>query len=274
MTARSRTLIPALLLPVLLSAPTAGAEEAAAPMDVVRSLAGMDSKDLELPLRALAIVTVLSVVPAVLLLTTCFPRILIVLSFLRRALGAQDILSNQIVAGLTLLLTGVIMLPLWKRIHAEAYEPFARGEITSAGEALERAAGPVKEFLLGHTLQGDLRLLVEISRHAGGTGANAPAGVAMSPGRELPDRVEDLGFHVILPAFVLSELKTAFRMGFMILLPFLVIDLAVSAVLVSMGMFLLPPVFVSLPLKVLVFVLVDGWGLVVAQLAQSLAGKV
>lgn len=239
-------------------------------MDLVRSLTGMDPKDAEVPLRALAIVTVLSVVPAVLLLTTCFPRILIVFSFLRRALGAQDILSNQVVAGLTLVLTAVIMLPLWKRIHAEAYEPFARGELKNAGEALDRASVPMKRFLLAHTLQGDLRLLVEISRSGEARpGSNASPGSPTSTARELPDRVEDLGFHVILPAFVLSELKTAFQMGFLILLPFLVIDLAVSAVLVSMGMFLLPPVFVSLPLKVLVFVLVDGWGLVVAQIAQG-----
>jgi flagellar biosynthetic protein FliP len=256
-----------LLAAILLPAPASAGE--AAPADLVRSLAGMDPKDLDLPLRALAIVTVLSVVPAVLLLATCFPRILIVLSFLRRAFGAQDLLPNQVVAGLALVLTTVIMLPLWKRIHAEAYAPFARGELKDAGEAIERASAPMKRFLLAHTLQGDLRLLVEISRSGeAGAGSNPPPAAASARG-DLPDRVEDLGFHVILPAFVLSELKTAFQMGFLILLPFLVIDLAVSAVLVSMGMFLLPPVFVSLPLKVLVFVLADGWDLVVAQLAQG-----
>jgi flagellar biosynthesis protein FliP len=260
-----RTCLVALLL--LISIP-ARAEDRE-PADLLQSLAGMDAKSVELPLRALAIVTVLSVVPTVLLLTTCFPRILIVFSFLRRALGAQDILSNQVIAGLTLVLTVVIMLPVWKRIHAEAYEPFARGELKDAGEALDRASVPVKKFLLANTLQADLRLLVDLSRSGEsrrGSGASTGAAATTS---ELPDRVEDLGFHVILPAFVLSELKTAFQMGFLILLPFLVIDLAVSAVLVSMGMFLLPPVFVSLPLKVLVFVLVDGWGLVVAQMAQG-----
>jgi flagellar biosynthetic protein FliP len=259
---RAAVLAAAVLVPAI----PASAAEAGAAKDV-GSLLGMDAKDVTLPLRALAVVTVLSVVPSVLLLTTSFPRIMIVLSFLRRALGAQDILPNPVVAGLALVLTTVIMLPLWKQIHAEAYEPLARGELTTAGQALDRAAPPLKRFLLAHTLQGDLRLFVELSRPRETPAGRSPTRAA--EGAALPESVEDLGLHIILPAFVLSELKTAFQMGFLILLPFLAIDLAVSAVLISMGMFLLPPAFVSLPLKVLVFVLADGWSLVVAQLGQG-----
>lgn len=230
--------------------------------EVAKSLAGLDPQGATGALRAFFVITVLGAVPSIVLLATSFPRILVVLSFLRRALGAQDLPSNQVLAGLTLILTGLIMMPVWKRVHAEAYAPLARGELKTVDEALARAAVPLKEFMLAHTFERDLRLMVDLATSAGkGSAASASEGSA--------GRVADLNFFVVLPAFVLSELKLAFQMGFLIFLPFLVIDLAVSAVLVSLGMFLLPPSMISLPLKILVFVLADGWNLVVAQLIQG-----
>ena len=235
--------------------------------DLARALTGLDPESVALPVRAFVLLTILSVVPSIFLLTTCFPRILIVLSLLRRALGTQDLPSNQILAGLTLVLTGMVMLPVWKRVHAEAYLPLVRGEIKSTEEAMEKASLPLKEFMLSHTLEKDLRLCLELSE----TGSKEEGEVeTKSRGAQVDpaEKVESLSFFTVLPAFVLSELKLAFQMGFFLFLPFLIIDLTVSAILISLGMFMLPPVLVSLPLKVLVFVLADGWNLVVGRLVQ------
>ena len=172
-------------------------------------------------------------------------------------------------------------IQVWKRVHAEAYLPLARGELKSVDDAIAKAVVPVKQFMLAHTLQKDLRLFIELSGIdlEASAGARAKGQPGQDGGRETsarkettpgpPERVEDLSLLVVFPAFVLSELKLAFQMGFLLYLPFLVIDLAVSAILISMGMFMLPPVLVSLPLKVLVFVLVDGWNLIVGQLVES-----
>lgn len=253
-------------LPALVGAAEAGP-------DPLRTLTGIDPENAVVPLRFLVLVTVLGAVPSIVLLATCFPRILIVLSFLRRAMGAQDLPSNQVLAGLTLILTVMIMLPVWKKIHAEAYLPLERGEITDATVALERAGAAMREFMLAHTLEKDLDLFLDLSRGPetdGGSIGSAPAAGGSSGTLSDPDAARrEASFFVVLPAFVLSELKVAFQMGFLLYLPFLVIDLAVSAVLISMGMFMLPPVLVSLPLKVLVFVLADGWNLVVGQLVES-----
>jgi flagellar biosynthetic protein FliP len=213
------------------------------------------------------LVTVLGVVPSFVLLMTSYPRIFIVLSFLRRALGTPELPPQQVMAGLALILTGLVMFPVWRQVHTEAYLPFSRGELKTPEEALEKAGRPIKSFLLAHTYEKDLKLFVELSATARGDAASSPGEAGGGAGREAT--VEELSFFVVLPAFVLSELKTAFQIGFLIYLPFLVIDLAVAAVLLSMGMFLLPPALVSLPLKVLVFVLVDGWDLVVVQLVQG-----
>lgn len=263
-----------------LSGPLLGAEEGASGGDFLRVLTGLEPESIAVPLRVFAIVTVLGVVPSIVLLATCFPRILIVLSFLRRALGTQDLPSNQIIAGLTLILTILIMLPVWKKIHAEALVPLQTGEVKSTEVAIERAGSALKRFMLAHTLEKDLQLFVDLAE----TQQEGEAGPGESPNAEgetmqplgtlgtLAEEertLDDLGFFVVLPAFVLSELKVAFQMGFLLYLPFLAIDLAVSAVLISMGMFMLPPVLVSLPLKVLVFVLADGWNLVVGQIIES-----
>jgi flagellar biosynthetic protein FliP len=257
---------------LLLAAPAAAAEDASSG-DILRAVTGMDSQSVAMPLRLLAIITVLGVVPSIVLLTTSFPRILIVLSFLRRALGTQDLPPNQVVTGLSLLLTVLVMLPVWQEIYTQAYLPLQKGELKQTEQALERAGLTLKRFMLAHTLENDLRLFEEMAeegrRGARGDGeATAAAVETPSPGRA----AESSSFFTVLPAFVISELKLAFQMGFLLYLPFLVIDLAISAMLISMGMFMLPPVLVSLPLKVLVFVLADGWNLIAGQLMQGFRG--
>ena len=252
------------------------AEEAEASGDVLRTLTGLDGENLGVPLRALALVTIFGVVPSIVLLTTCFPRILVVLFFLRKAMGTQDLPPNMLVFGLSFLLTGAVMFPTWQEIHQEAYVPLVETKEINAELALQRAELPVKRFMLRHTLRDDLRLMLGVSSQ----GAGKPAFPAAAAGElsvkksegSVSQQLEELSFFTILPAFVLSELKTAFQLGFLLFLPFLLVDLVVSAVLVSMGMIMLPPTLVSLPLKILVFVLVDGWSLVVGQLLAGIQG--
>lgn len=254
---------------ILVAAPLLGAEEKGDSLGLLRQLSGMDTESVPPMVRVLLLVTVFSVVPSIVLLTTCFPRILILLSFLRRALGAQDLLPNPVVTGMAFVLTAMVMMPVWTEVHDKAYRPLQDGHLKTLDEALVIAEKPLKRFMLDHTREKDLLLMDELSRgreKKDQRGARASAG-QHSAGTGLV--VEDLSFAVVLPAFVLSELKTAFQIGFLLYLPFLMIDLMVSAVLLSMGMFMLPPVLVSLPLKVLVFVLVDGWNLVVKQLVQG-----
>ena len=269
---------------------------------LLETATGLEDDNLEAPLRALALVTVFGVVPSIVLLTTCFPRILIVLSFLRRALGAQDLPPNMVVFGLSLLLTAVVMTPVWTAVYRDAYLPLVETKEMTPQGAYERAALPVKRFLLAHTLRSDLALMIDISssgpaadthpvsgepsaaRTESGDAVSGNTGSELSSELRLASEIrntaaladrplEELSLFTILPAFVLSELKLAFQMGFLLFLPFLLIDLVVSAVLVSMGMIMLPPSMVSLPLKILVFVLVDGWSLVVGQLLFGLTAS-
>ena len=181
---------------------------------------------------------------------TSFTRIVIVLSFVRRALSLQTLPPNQVLIGLSLFLTIFTMAPVWGKLSKEALEPYRAGQITQS-EALERAGGTMRSFMLRHTRRRDLALFVHMSR------LPRPRGPA------------DVPTHVLIPAFVTSELKTAFQMGFVIFLPFLVIDMVVSSVLTSMGMFMLPPVMISVPFKILLFVLVDGWHLILRSLTIS-----
>lgn len=252
------------------------AEEAEASGDVLKTLTGLDGENLAVPLRALALVTVFGVVPSIVLLTTCFPRILVVLFFLRKALGTQDLPPNMVVFGLSFLLTGAVMFPIWQEVHREAYIPLVETKEITAAEAIEKTELPVKRFMLRHTLRDDLRLMMEVSAQGEKRSSSAAASEGEAPVTRPPalsgKKLEELSFFTILPAFVLSELKTAFQLGFLLFLPFLLIDLVVSAVLVSMGMIMLPPTLVSLPLKILVFVLVDGWSLVVGQLLSGIQG--
>ena len=203
-----------------------------------------------LPLQIVVILTLLSFIPAVLVSMTCFTRLIVVFHFLRQALGTQETPNNQILIGLSLFITLFVMTPTLTQIHNEALTPMMNGEI-SQSEALERGLVPLRTYMLKHTREHDLALFIRLAR---------------SPRPNTPDEVATTA---LIPAYMISELKTAFQIGFILFLPFLVIDLAVSSVLLSMGMMQLPPVVISLPFKVLLFVMVDGWYLIVGSLIKS-----
>jgi flagellar biosynthesis protein FliP len=200
-------------------------------------------------LQIVIIMTLLSVAPSIVLLMTSFTRIVIVLGFVRTALGTPSAPSNQIVVGLSLFLTFFLMGPVFDRVNEEAVRPYLDGRISSL-EAIDRATVPLKQFMLKQTRTRDVEYFLEL----GGFG---------------PTAVKDLPMRVVIPAFVISELQTAFQMGFLLFLPFLVIDFLVSSVLMALGMMMMPPMTIALPLKLLLFVLVDGWHLVVRSLVQS-----
>jgi flagellar biosynthesis protein FliP len=196
------------------------------------------------------LLTVLSIAPGILILMTCFTRIVIVLSFTRTALATQQMPPNQVLIGLALFMTFFIMAPTFQEVNNEALTPLFNNEI-NLEQAYEAAVVPVKEFMSNHTRQKDLALFLEYG------------------GVDRPESIQDIPLTALVPAFAISELKTAFQIGFMIFIPFLVIDMVVASVLMSMGMMMLPPVMISLPFKILLFVLVDGWYLVVKSLLQS-----
>ena len=232
--------------------------------DIFRRYLSGDPENLTVSLKILALLTVLSVAPSILLLTTAFPRIVIVLGFVRRALSTQEVPPNQVIVGLALILTFMVMAPTWASIKDRALVPYMEHQI-SDGQALEITKQELRAFMVPHIDRKDLRLLVKIANPelleeaASDTSYDALDGVL----------VDDIPFLTLVPAFLLSELKRAFEMGFLIYLPFIVIDLVVASTLISMGMLVLPPVLISLPFKILVFVLVDGWGKIVGQLALS-----
>jgi len=202
------------------------------------------------PLQVVVLLTLLTFVPAALVMMTCFTRIAIVFHFLRQALGTQEMPSNQMLIGLTLFLTAFIMAPTAARINELAIQPAIAGRIDVTG-AMERGAPPLREFMLKQTRETDLALFVELAR------------------LPRPEKPEDLPMRVVVPAFAISELKTGFQMGFFLFVPFLLVDLVVSTVLLSMGMMQLPPMMISLPFKVLLFVMIDGWNLLVGSLVRS-----
>lgn len=205
---------------------------------------------LSLPMQIVLLLTALTLLPAALVSMTPFLRITVVLHFLRQALGTQTTPSNQVLLGMALFLTLLIMQPVVSDIYRHSWEPLERGEITSA-QALERAREPLRAFLLRYVREKDVALLLEVSR------TPPPATPA------------DLELRILVPAYVLGELKTGFQIGAVLFLPFLVIDLVVASVTLSVGMVQLPPVMISAPFKVLLFVLVDGWNLVVGSLVKS-----
>jgi flagellar biosynthetic protein FliP len=233
------------------SAPAAGSAATAAttaPQNLSVQIDGLGA--LSAPLQIVILLTLLTFIPAALVMMTCFTRIAIVFHFLRQAIGTQEIPSNQMVIGLTLFLTAFIMAPTAARINELAIQPAIAGQI-DVTTALERGAPPMREFMLRQTREADLALFVELAR------IPRPASAA-----ELPMRV-------VIPAFAISELKTGFQMGFFLFVPFLLVDLVVSTVLLSIGMMQLPPMMVSLPFKVLLFVMIDGWNLLVGSLVRS-----
>jgi flagellar biosynthetic protein FliP len=212
---------------------------------------GQETKGVATAVKILLGLTVLSLAPAFLIAVTSFSRIIIVLAMLRHALGMQETPPNTVLITLALFLTLFTMLPVFQQINVEAFQPYMAGKI-ELGVAFDKGLSPLRDFMIRQTREQDLALMVEVSRS--------------TPPRE-PNEVSTVQ---LVPAFMLSELKSAFQIGFVIFLPFLLIDLLVSSVLMSMGMFMVPPVIISLPIKVLMFVLIDGWNLVVRSLVGSI----
>jgi len=202
------------------------------------------------PLEVLLFLTLLSFLPALLVMTTCFIRIVVVFSFLRQAMGTPQVPPNTIIVGLALFITIFVMSPVLDRIYEEAYVPYTNKHI-SGETAIQRMAEPLKEFMLKQTREKDLALFLKLSK------------------AERPAKPMDLSLKVVIPAFAIGELKKAFEISFLLFLPFLVLDMIVASVLLSMGMMMLPPVMVSMPFKLLLFVLVDGWGLLIGSLVGS-----
>jgi flagellar biosynthetic protein FliP len=250
-----RTGVGALCLGILLlglDPVQATAQEAAAAPSLTLSLGGASEPEgVSGTLQILALLTLLSVAPSLLLMGTCFTRVVIVLAFLRQAIGVQHLPPNQVLVGLALFTTLFVMAPIGEQIRVEAYAPYVAREIPAV-EAAQRAIVPVRRFLTDFTRESDLALFLEF--------ADA----------ELPEDLADLPMTTLLPAYMLSELRTAFEIGFMIYLPFLVVDLVIASMLISMGMIMLPPIVISLPFKLMLFVLLDGWNLVLGSLITGL----
>lgn len=206
--------------------------------------------DVSTVLQIFFMMTVLSLAPGLLIMTTSFTRIVVVLSFLRNAIGAQQSPSNQIIIGLSLFLTFFIMTPVWQQVNTDALKPYKAGVINQE-TAFKKAVVPVRKFMFSQVREKDIALFLSLSK---------------TPRPTNPDDVPTI---TLIPAFMVSELRTAFQIGFLIYIPFLVVDMVVASVLMSMGMMMLPPVMISLPFKILLFVLVDGWGLMVGSLVKS-----
>ncbi len=200
-------------------------------------------------LQVMFLLTVLTLAPSILVLMTSFSRIVIVLSFLRQAMGTQQTPPTQVLIGLALFLSFFVMSPVISEINERALQPYLKEEI-SQNEAFQIAQSPIKSFMLRQTREKDLALFVNMSE-------------------EKPKTTQEIGMHVVVPAFVISELKTAFQIGFLIYIPFLILDMVVASILLSMGMMMLPPVLISLPFKLMLFVMVDGWHLTVGSLVKS-----
>ena len=206
--------------------------------------------DAAVSLQLIFLLTILSLAPSILIMMTSFTRIVVVLSFLRTAIGTQQMPPNQLLIGLSLFLTFFIMAPAWERVNSEAIQPLIADQI-SYKQALDRGMEPIREFMLKQTRQKDMALFVSMAKI------------------KQPRNASEIPNTVLIPSFIISELRTAFQIGFILFIPFLVIDLVVSSILLSMGMMMLPPITISLPFKLLLFVLVDGWNLVIHSLVKS-----
>lgn len=204
-------------------------------------------------LQIVALLTILSLAPAILILMTSFTRLAVAFSFLRHAMGTNQMPPNQVMIGLALFLTFFIMMPVWRQVNDNAIRPYLDEEITQS-EALDAAMKPVRDFMLKQTRKKDLGLFVGMAE------------------MEKPNSPNDIPTSVLIPAFVVSELKTAFIIGFFLYVPFLIIDMVIASVLLSMGMMMLPPIMISMPFKLILFVLMDGWNLIVGSLVKSFAG--
>jgi len=242
------------LLPAIAAAATAPVAPSAPTVQIPSVSIGVggakNPKDVVGALQILLLLTVLSLAPTLLVLLTSFTRIIVVLSFVRTALGTAQVPPNQVLVGLALLLTFFVMNPVIRDVNANALQPYQKHQITQA-VALDRAAKPLRAFMFRQTREKDLQLFYTMSKEPRPTAQN------------------DVPTYILIPAFVLSELKTAFEIGFAIYVPFIVIDMVVASILLSIGMMMIPPVLISLPFKILIFLLVDGWNLTVAALFQS-----
>jgi flagellar biosynthetic protein FliP len=241
-------LLPAFITAALMLLPEAASAQGLPGITSTKGPGG--SQTWSLSVQTLVLLTSLSFLPALLLSMTSFTRILIVLGLLRTAIGTQSSPPNQVLVGLSLFLTFFVMSPVFDKVHATAYKPFAENKI-SAEQALERGVEPFKQFMLKQTREADLALFARLAHI------------------EKLEGPEQVSLRILLPAFVISELKTAFQIGFTIFIPFLIVDLVVASVLMSMGMMMVPPATISLPFKLMLFVLVDGWQLLIGALAQS-----
>ena len=239
--------LPAVLL---LTAGVALAEPMALP--TISLGVGKASKpaDMGVVLQIFFMMTILSLAPGLLIMTTSFTRIVVVLSFLRTAMGTQQAPSNQIVIGLSLFLTFFVMSPIWQQVNTEALQPY-KAQTLSQEQAIQKGIAPIRKFMFAQTREKDMALFLSLSK------------------MPRPKNPDDIPMLTLIPAFIISELRTAFQIGFLIYIPFLVVDMVVASVLMSMGMMMLPPVMISLPFKILLFVLVDGWGLVIGSLVKS-----
>lgn len=237
----------------ILSAANTSAADFSVPSVRIGIENGEEPGDVSILLQIVFVLTILTLAPAILILMTSFTRLAVVFSFLRHALGTQQTPSNQIIAGLALFLTFFIMMPVWQKINSNALQPYLKEEI-SQESALREAVLPIRQFMLKQTREKDLALFVKMG--------------------EVKDvhKPSDIPTSVLIPAFVISELKTAFIIGFVLYVPFLIIDMVVASVLLSMGMMMLPPILISLPFKLMLFVLVDGWHLMVGSMVRSFVG--
>ncbi len=245
-----RALVLLVLLAVLAGSGTA--QDKALPMPKLSVEVGKATNpdDVSVTLQILFLMTILSLAPAILILTTAFTRIVVVLHFLRQAMGTQQIPPAQVLIGLALFLTFFVMAPTWTRVNDEALQPYLAKKMTLQ-QAVDKGIVPMREFMMRQTREEDLALFVKM--------ANG----------EKPQSRDEVPLHALIPAYALSELRIGFQIGFMLFIPFLVIDMVISSILLSMGMMMLPPVLISLPFKILLFVLVDGWHLVVQSLLES-----
>ena len=242
-----------LTLMLLLAAPLALAADPLSIPAITLGTNAAGGQEYSVSLQILLIMTALSFIPAFVMLMTSFTRIIIVFSILRQALGLQQTPSNQILTGMALFLTMFIMAPVFDKVNQQALQPYLAETIT-AQVAIDRAQGPIKDFMLSQTRSSDLELFMRLSKR---TDIATPDQAPLT---------------ILVPAFVTSELKTAFQIGFMIFIPFLIIDLVVASVLMAMGMMMLSPLIISLPFKIMLFVLVDGWALIIGTLAGSFGG--
>ncbi len=211
-----------------------------------------DQGQVAVVMQLFLLMTVLSLAPSILIMLTSFTRIAIVFSLLRQAMGTNQLPPNQVVIGLSLFLTFYVMAPVWQQVNQDALQPLIAKEIDQM-QALDKALGPIRNFMISQTREKDLALLVNVAK------------------MQRPANVGEVPTTVLIPSFIISELKTAFQIGFMLYVPFLIIDLVVASVLLSMGMMMLPPIMVSLPFKLMIFVLADGWHLIVGSLVKSFA---